>query len=324
MKRREFLTCIGGAVVAWPRTTRAQQATRPHRIGVLDSGSTSPRWAVFAEAMRGLGWIEGESFVFERRFAEDQLERLPQLAAELVRLNVDVIAAETFLASRHAKDATPTIPVVMIGGGDPVAGGLVTSLARPGGNVTGLSYLVSPEIGSKRIQLLKEALPNFSRLALLWYPNPPAVSAYTHIRSAAGPLGIEVLSTEVRSSNDFKTAYEVIARQRPDALMAMTGPIMFSQRKQIAEFALMNRLPSAYPTREFVEAGGLMSYGPDMNDLYRRATGYVDKILKGAKPGDLPVEEPKKFEFVINLKTAKTIGLEIPPKLLALADEVIE
>jgi putative tryptophan/tyrosine transport system substrate-binding protein len=225
---------------------------------------------------------------------------------------------------RHAKDATSTIPVVMIGGGAPVAGGLVTSLARPGGNVTGLSYLASPEIGTKRIQLLKEALPNLSRVALLWYPNPPAVSAYTFIRSAARPLGIEVLSTEVRSSNDFKTAYEVIARQRPDALMAMTGPIMFSQRKQIAEFALMNRLPSAYPTREFVEAGGLMSYGPDMNDLYRRAAGYVDKILKGAKPGDLPVEEPKKFELVINLKTAKTIGLEISPKLLALADEVIE
>src|SRR5262249_17058995 len=243
MRRREFIVLVW-AVTGWPFAARGQQATRTRRIGVPDSGSTSPRRGCFAVARRGLGWIEGESFVFERRFAEDQLERLPQLAAELVRLSVDVIAAETFLASRHAKDATPTIPVVMIGGGDPVAGGLVTSLARPGGNVTGLSYLVSPEIGSKRIQLLKEALPNLSRIALLWYPNPPAVSAYTHIRSAAGPLGIEVLSTEVRSSNDFKTAYEVIAKQRPDALMAMTAPIRFSHRIQTAQFSLKNRLPS--------------------------------------------------------------------------------
>jgi len=324
MRRREFIVLVS-AVAAQPLTARAHQAIRPRRIGILDSGSdASPRWAVFAEAMRGLGWIEGESFVFERRFAESQLERLPQLAAELVSLNVDVIAAESFLASLYLKQATSTVPVVMVGGGDPVAGGLITSMARPGGNVTGLSYLVSPDIGSKRIQLLKEMLPKLSRVALLWYPNPPAVTAYMHIMSAAGPLGVEILSTEVRSIDDFKTAYEVIARQRPDALMAMTGPITFSQRKQIAEFALKNRLPSAYPTREYVDAGGLMSYGPDINDLYRRAAGYVDKILKGAKPNDLPVEEPTKFDLVINLKTAKTIGLEIPPKLLGLADDLIE
>jgi putative ABC transport system substrate-binding protein len=326
MRRRQFIALVGGAV-AWPLTASAQQPTRPRRIGILDTGSDASRrrlWTVFSEALRGLGWTEGENVVFERRYAEDRLERLSELAAELVRLNVDVIAAPSFLASRYAKQATSTIPVVMIGAGDPVGGGLVTSLARPGGNVTGLSFIVSAEVGSKRVQLLKEVLPRLSRVAVLLYANPPSVSVYKHLKGAAGALGIEVSSVEVQSSSDFDTAFEAIVRQRPDALISLTGPIMFSHRKQIADFAAKNRLPSAHSTREYAEAGGLMSYGPDVDDMYRRAASYVDRIFKGARPGDLPVEQPTKFELVINLKTAKALGLEIPPKLLALADEVIE
>jgi putative ABC transport system substrate-binding protein len=281
-------------------------------------------WAAFSEALRELGWIEGKNIVFEQRYADNRVERLPELAAALVRLDVNIIVAFGIVAAHPAKQATSTIPIVMIGG-LPIGTGLVASLARPGGNVTGVSFLVSAELGAKRLQLLKEILPGLSRVAVLWpAANPASVQVFKDIKEAARTLGIEVQSVEVRSSIDFHNAYEVVAKQRPDALITLVDSLTLAHRQQIADFAATNRLPSAHSVRAFTEVGGLMSYGPDQADLRRRAATYVDKILKGAKPADLPVEQPTKFELVINLKTAKVLGLTIPATLLARADEVIE
>jgi len=271
-----------------------------------------------------LGWIEGKNLVVERRYAENRLERLPELAAELVRLNVEVIVATGTLGPLAAKRATSTIPIVMTAAGDPLGSGLVASLARPGGNVTGIS-LMAPDLGGKRLELLKELLPRLARVAVLWNAaNPYAAIVFKETQAAGRTLGIEVQSLEVRGPDDFDGAFDTARKQRPDALITVEDPLTFSHQKRIADFATGQQLPSLYGFREFVVAGGLMSYGANVADLFRRAASYVDKILKGAKPADLPVQQPTTFELVINVKTARALGLEIPPTLLARADEVIE
>jgi putative ABC transport system substrate-binding protein len=324
VRRREFITLLGGAAIARPLSARAQQAGKIHKIGYLSPDSPSAVITPFLDALRELGWIEGQNVTFEYRYAENRLERLPELAAELVRLNVDVIVARGTLGPLAAKRATSTIPIVMTAAGDPLGSGLVASLARPDGNVTGMSLMV-PELGAKRLELLKELLPRLSRVAVLWNaanPYPPIV--FKETQTAGRILGIEVQSLEVRGPDDFDGIFEAARRQHPEALITVEDPLTVSHRKRIADFAAGQQLPSLHGFREFVAAGGLISYGASMADLYRRAAGYVDKIFKGAKPGDLPVQQPTKFELVISLKTAKALGLDVPPTLLARADEVIE
>jgi len=326
MRRRELILLMAGTTAAWPLSfPSAQQSGTIFRVGVLQAGAEDPESAaVSRDAFQKLGWIEGTNITFERRYAENHPDRLPELAAELVRLNVDVIMAGGTLAPLAAKRATPTIPIVMTTAGDPVGVGLVASLARPGGNVTGLSFM-SPDLAGKRLQLLKEVVPRTLRVAVLWdAANPYPARAYEETQRAAQTLGIEVQSLEVRGPDDFAGAFEAAERQQPDALLTIGDPLTSSFRKQIADFASTHRLPAMYPLREYVAAGGLMSYGANASDLVRRAAGYVDKILRGAQPGDLPVEQPTKFELLINLKTANALGLTIPPLVLGLADEVIE
>jgi len=279
---------------------------------------------VFTDVLHESGWIEGKNLVFEHRYAENRLDRLPELAAELIRLNVDLILALGTLAPLEAKRATASIPIVMANAGDPLGSGLVASLARPGGNVTGMS-LMAPDLGGKRLELLKEIIPRLSLVAVLWNAdNPYSALVFKETQTASQTLAIRIQSLEVRSENDLADAFEAARRQGPDALVAVEDPLTLSNRKLIADSAASQQLPAIYGLREFAAAGGLMSYGANLADLYRRAAAYVDKILKGAKPADLPVQQPTKFDFVINLKTAKALGLEIPPMLLARADEVIE
>jgi putative ABC transport system substrate-binding protein len=328
MRRRDFITLIGGTALAWPVAPRAQQLGKRYTIGLFSAGAmpamSAAFWAAFFDALRGLGWVEGKNVTFEHRYADNRLERLPEFAAELVRLKVDVIVAIGTLAPLAAKRATSTIPIVMTAAGDPMGSGLVASLARPGGNVTGMS-LMAPDLGGKRLELLKELLPRLSRVAVLWNAaNPYPALVFKETQAAGRTLGIEVQSLEVRGPDDLDGAFEAARRQHPDALISVEDPLTGTYRKRIADFAVADRLPSLYGLKEDVEAGGLLSYGANLADLFRRAAGYVDKILKGAKPTDLPVEQPTKFELVINLKAAKALGLDIPPTLLALADEVIE
>jgi putative ABC transport system substrate-binding protein len=326
MRRREFIKVITGSAVVWPFAARAQQAGKTYKIGWLSAGSfeRSPALAAFLDALRELGWIEGKTFAFERRHAEDRPERLPELAAELVQLNVDVIVGVGTLAPLAAKRATTTIPIVMANAGDPLGTGLVASLARPGGNVTGMS-LMAPDLGGKRLELLKELLPRLARVAVLWNAaNPYPAHVFKELQAAGRTLGTEVQSLEVRDPDDFDGAFETVQRQHPDALITIEDPLTFDHRKRIADFAVGQQLPSLSGLSEFAAAGGLISYGANNADLFRRAAGYVDKILKGAKPADLPVQQPSKFELVINLKTAKALGITIPPSLLARADQVIE
>jgi ABC-type uncharacterized transport system substrate-binding protein len=323
--RRELITALGGAA-AWPLAVRAQQAQKMHTIGVLSPAMAAftPYTTVLFNELRELGWIEGQNIAIERRYAENRLERLPELAAELVHLNVEVIVAIGTLGPLAAKRATSTIPIVMTAAGDPSGSGLIASLAHPGGNVTGLSLMV-PDIAGKRLQLLKEILPRLVRVAVLWNAaNPYPAIVFKETRAASQRLGIEVQSLEVRTPDDFDGAFENTRRQHPDALIEIEDPLTNSLHKRIVEFAAAEQLPSLHGIGEEVEAGGLISYGASVPDLFRRAAGYVDKILKGAKPADLPVQQPNKFELVINLKTAKALGLQVPDKLLAIADKVID
>jgi putative tryptophan/tyrosine transport system substrate-binding protein len=325
VKRREFVTLLGGAA-AWPLAARAQQGGKRYTIGLFSAGMrpTAPWWIAFIDALRELGWVEGKNVVFEGRYADNRLERLPVLAEELVRLNVDLIVGLGTLAPLAAKRATSTIPIVMTAAGDPLGSGLVASLAQPGGNVTGMS-LMAPDLGGKRLALLKELLPQFARVAVLWNAaNPYSAILFKETQAAGRTLGIEVQSLEVRKPEDLDDAFEAARQQHPDALVSVEDPFTGSYRKRIADFAIAARLPSLHGLREDADAGGLMSYGANLAELARRAAGYVDKILKGAKPADLPVQQPTRFELVLNLKTAKALGLEIPPTLLARADEVIE
>ena len=328
MDRRTFLTGMTGGLLAAPLAAEAQPAGKVYRIGYLAGGSsTSGRHVIEAlrEGLRELGWVEGQNIVIDYRFAEGRYERLPYLAAELVRLKVDVIVAAPAPPAAAAKNATGTIPIVMIGAGDPVAQGLIASLARPGGNVTGLAYSVGQEIFGKQLALLKEAVPKVRRVAVLWNPAVPTLAlAIGEVKVAARSLGLQVQLLEARGANDFDSAFAAMARERAGALLVITDSVFTTHRIRLADLAARSRLPAAYTNRQPVDAGGLMSYGPSFSDLWRRAAGYVDKILKGAKPGDLPVEQPTKFELVINLKTAKALGLTIPPSLLQRADQVIE
>jgi putative ABC transport system substrate-binding protein len=304
----------------------AQQAKTIPRMGYLSPGSpsSSPNREMFLQGLRDLGYVEVKNILIESRYADGKSDRLPDLAADLVRLKVDVIVTVGGQASQAAKTATTTIPIVFTLVNDPVGAGLVASLARPSGNLTGLSS-VSPDLSGKRLELLKEAIPKASRVAVLYDPNDPAkIAEFREIEVDARPLRVQLQSLEVRSLDEFENAFKAASRGKAAALLVLPTNITNSNRKRIAELAVINRLPTMFPYGQDVDAGGLMSYGPDFADLNRRAATYVDKILKGAKPADLPVEQPMKFEFIINLKTAKQIGLTIPPNVLVRADKVIK
>jgi putative tryptophan/tyrosine transport system substrate-binding protein len=328
MRRREFITLVGSAA-AWPLALRAQQVGKVPRIGYLSPGSASPGPLAyhdeFQRGLRELGYIEGRNIVIEYRFAEGKFDRLDQLAAELVRLNVDVIVSVVTQASLAAKNATNTIPIVIVSVADPVGAGLVASLARPGANATGTSAMTSEVIG-KSLALLKQTVPIVSPLAVLWNPNNVTYQGQIlrETKMAAGKLGVELQTFGVRAPDEFDRTFAAITSARAASLLVLPDPLFSAYTARIAELADKSRLPAMYGLKEDVAAGGLLAYGPKYADLYRRAASYVDKILKGAKPADLPVEQPTAFEFIINLKTARALGLAIPPGVLAIADEVIE
>jgi ABC-type uncharacterized transport system substrate-binding protein len=302
----------------------AQQAKKVPRIGILFIGSRNqPHLDSFKLGLRERGYTEGKNIAFEYRYAEGRQDRLPELAAELVRLKVDVIVVTADSSAEAAKQATMTIPIVVTTG-DPVAWGLADSLAKPGGNVTGLSVVLA-DLSGKRVELLRETLPKMTRLVTLSDPSGRLASIiFKETSVAARALSLQLHSFEVKTAQDIEKAFADIPKVRPNALVVILSPLVTLYSKRIVELALKQQLPGIYPTRQFVEEGGLMAYGPLIGDLYRRAAIYVDKLLKGAKPADLPVEQPTKFEFVINLKTAKQIGLTIPPNVLARADQVIK
>jgi len=315
-----IVALASGAAIAEP-----QQRTKVHRIGYLASASElGPLEEAFRQGLRELGYVEGKNIAIEYRFAMGKEDRLHDLAAELARLKVDVIVAPSTLDAVAARQATRTIPIVMAISSDPVGTRLVQSLARPGGNITGLTTL-SPELNGKRLELLKEVVPRLSRVAVLWNAaSPEKALEFEETQVAARSLRVLLQSLEVRGAKDFESAFRAATRERTGALLTLTDALTISQLSRIAELAAKSRLAAIFSEREFVDAGGLLSYGPSSADLSRRAAIYVDKILKGAKPGDLPVEQPTRFELVINLKTAKKIGLTIPPELLIRADKVIK
>jgi len=325
MRRRTFIAGLGG-VAAWPLVARAQQPAKLPTIGFLGASTSSiySQWvAVFDKRLRELGWIEGRNVAMEYRWAQGRNERYTEIATEFARLKVDVIVTTGTAAVVAAKQATAAIPIVFTSAGDPVATGLVASLARPGGNVTGLSNQL-PDAAGKRLEFLSEIVPNVRRLAILTnIANPIAVVETEQLQAAARMVGVEILPLEVRRAEDIEPRFEAL-HGRVDALYVISEPLMASNRVRINTLALGARLPTLHGLREYVEAGGLMSYGPNLLDQFRRAADYVDKILRGANPGDLPIEQPTKFDLVINLTTAKTLRLKVPAKLLTLADEVIE
>ncbi len=326
--RRAFIGTLAGGLLTAPFAAEAQQAAKVPRIGWLgDSPAAGPRLEAFFQGLRDLGYVEGRNLVIEYRYAEGKPERLPALAAELVALKVDVIVAANTLVALAAKQATTTLPIVFAAAADPVTSGLVTSLARPGGNVTGMSALI-PELVGKCLEHLKQAVPGVSRVAVLWQPGALVERTERDILKetevAARALGVRLQFVEARGPADFDRAFSDMTRARAGALTVWSTPMFTGERRRLVDLAAKNRLPAVYAQRDFVDAGGLMSYGPNGPDLFRRAATYVDKILKGAKPADLPVEQPTKFELVINLKTAKALGLTIPPSLLQRADEVIQ
>ena len=328
--RRAFLGSLALGAVAAPLAAQAQPAGKVPRVGYLSAGSYSDSQALgfldaFRLGLRELGWVEGQNIAIDYRFAEGRFDRLPDLAAELVRLKVDVIVAVPTPAAAAARNATETIPIVMMSGSvDPVGLGFIASLARPGGNVTGLSYGAGTEIFGKGLELLKETVPKVRRVAILSNPASPIQPLIIkEVDVAARSLGVQLQLLEARGPNEFDGAFAAMAKERVGALLVVADSIFILHRTRLADLAARSRLPAAYGTRESVDAGGLMSYGPSVRDLVRRSATFVDKILKGAKPGDLPVEQPTKFDLVINLKTAKALGLTIPPSLLLRADEVI-
>ena len=325
MRRRQFITLLGGAA-AWPIAARAQQTAKLPTIGFLGPNTPSldsRRVGAFVQRLRELGWTEDRNVAIEYRWAEGRTERLAEFAAEFVRLKVDVIVTSATPPVIAAKQATSVIPIVFAAVGDPVGTGLVNSLARPGGNATGLS-IQATDLAGKQLELLHEVVPGLRRLAIMANPGaPPAVLEMAEAQTTARALGLEVVASEIRRPEDIAAAFEAI-KGRAEALYVCNDPLVTTNRTRINTLASGMRLPTMYNVREFVEAGGLMSYGPNFLDLFRRAADFADKILRGAKPSDIPVEQPTKFDLVINLKTAKALGLEIPPTLLARADEVIE
>jgi putative tryptophan/tyrosine transport system substrate-binding protein len=326
MKRREFITLLGGATVAWSIAARAQQPGKLPTVGLL-VGTTllveSPRVAALVQRLRELGWIEGRTVAIEIRYADGRTERLVEIAAEFVRLKVDVIFTQGTASAIAARQAAAAIPIVFAAVADPVSTGLVASLARPGGNVTGLSNQLVDLVG-KRIEMLREILPGLRTLAIMAnVGNPASLLEMGEVSSIARTLGFEVVTLEIRRGEDIAPAFEAL-KGRADALYVCVDPLLNTNRIRINTLAQSARLPTMYGLREYVEAGGLVSYGPNIVNQYRRAADYVDKILRGARPADLPVEQPTKFDLVINLTTAKALSLTVPPSLLALADEVIE
>jgi putative ABC transport system substrate-binding protein len=321
MRRREFITLVGGAVAAWPVAARAEQAGKVYQIGFLGNSTAALEENLvgpFREGLRDLGYVEGQNILIEYRWAEGDYERFPALIAELIALKVDVIVTAGTPAS------LASIPLVMVAVGDPVATGLVASLGRPGGNITGLTS-ISSEMEGKRLELLREVVPKISHVAVLWNAaSPIQVIEEREVQGAAQISGMKVLSLGVRNIEEIEDALTTIVRERPGALLVLADRLFLHHRTRIMDFAALRRLPGVHAYRELVQAGGLMSYGPSYADMHRRAASYVDLILKGSKPADLPVQAPVKFELVINLKAAKALGIEIPATLLGRADEVIE
>jgi putative ABC transport system substrate-binding protein len=332
VRRREFLALVGGSL-GWPLAAGAQRPERTRRISVLSPGRSElpdPTFNMlnaFLQGLRELGYTEGENLTIERRYANGSSDQLRELAAELVRSKPDIIVAFSTTAARPAKQETGTIPIVAVAMADPVADELVTSLARPGGNVTGTTFL-GPELISKRLQLLRELFPELSRVAALWHPNAYSERTMAAVRNeieiAARTLGLQLQLVPAVSPDDFVSVFAAMAREHAQALIVMPSPMLFGEYRRIVSIAANNKLPAMGAAREFVDLGGLMSYGANLPDLARQTAPYADKILKGAKPAELAVEQPTKFELVINLKTAKTLGFDVPPTLLARADEVIE
>jgi putative ABC transport system substrate-binding protein len=326
MKRRQFIGLVIGAAAS-AHAARGQQAARVRRIGLLSPFSPTETLLWNKALLRGLrdaGWIDGSNPTIEYRYAEGKKERLPELVTDLIRQKVDVIITTVTVDTLAAKNATPEIPIVMVAVGDPVAIGIVKSLSRPGGNITGLSQM-TPDLSGKRLELLKQVVPQITSVAVLFDPEDPlSMLDWNEARHSAQTLGIEVHSLEVRSTGDFDKVLKEALAERVGALVVMPAPVLFENLRLIADFATQNHLPSTFHLREFAAVGGLLSYGVDRSDLFRRAATYVDKILKGVSPADLPIEQPTKFELVINLRTAKTLGLAIPPNVLSIADEVIE
>jgi len=327
MKRREFISLLGGAAVAWPLFATAQQAGKVPRIGYLGFGPSSAR-ASQVEALRAglrdLGYVEGKNVIIEFRWAEG-VDQLPELAAELVRMNVDVIFANTSTLVEAARRATKTIPIVFANHADPVGTGHVAGLARPGGNITGLSQVLT-ELATKQLEKLKEIVPQATRIGVLWNPTTPSHGpALQAVKLAGQKLGVALDPEPIRTADDFDSAFTSMTQAGVrGGFVALGSPLSYSYRFRLADLALKHGLPGCFDLKEFVEAGGFMSYGPDANDLNRRAAVYIDKILKGANPADLPVEQASKYQLVINLKTAKALDLTVPPNLLTIADEVIE
>jgi putative tryptophan/tyrosine transport system substrate-binding protein len=326
LKRREFITLLSSAA-AWPFEVRAQQAGPLRRVGFLFSANPPDHFGSgrgFTEGMRQLGYLEGKDFIIEWRFAEGHYERLPDLAAELVRTNVDVIVTGSSPAVRPAQQATATIPIVMGYSTDPVRNGFVASFAHPGGNTTGLAAS-GDDSSPKQVELLATIVPRLSRVAFMMNPESPTSSTLMKsAQSAAEKAGFLVVPVEARNPQEIDNAFAAMTKQNVDAVMVGTDATFFVQRQQIAQLALRNRLASMFQLREYVVAGGLMSYGESLEEFYRRAASFVDKIFKGAKPGDLPIEQPTRFNLVINRKTADAIGLTIPPQLYVFADDVVE
>ena len=332
MRRRNFIQVIIGSTIIWPRAVDGQQVGNVPQIGYLVTGSLESSVVqrvadAFRQGLRERGYVEGQNIVIEYRGADGNIERFPGLAAELVSLKVAVIVVANTPAAHAAQQVTTTIPVVVPVMGDPVGDGLVASLARPGGNITGLTFL-GPELVPKRMELLKEALPGISRVVVLWHPGANSERAtkvmFRETEAAARALALQLRFADVRSADEIDRAFSAITAETADALVVLPSPMFFVERRRIVELATKNRLPSIFGGREFAEEGGLISYGASINDLFRRSATFVDKILKGAKPADVPVEQPTKFELVINLRTANALGLTIPQSLLLRADEVIE
>jgi putative ABC transport system substrate-binding protein len=326
LRRREFITLLGGAPIAWPLIARAQQPATLPTIGFLGQSTPvveSQRLNAFLKRLRELGWIEGRTVAIEYAWGQGSSERFAEIAADFVRLKVAVIVTSGTANVIAAKQATSVIPIVFAVAGDPIANNLVASLARPGGNVTGLSTLAT-DLAGKRLELLREAVPGLRRLATIGnVDNSLAVLEMSEVQGAAGKFGLEAATLEIRRAEDVAPAFEAL-KGGADALYVVADPLANTNRARIHTLAMGARLPAIYNAREHVEAGGLMSYGPNFPDLYRRAAEFVDKILRGTKPADLPVEQPTRFDLVINLTTAKALGLDVPPTLLARADEVIE
>lgn len=328
MKRREFITLIGGAAAAWPLAANAQQKARLPVIGMLNPGSTdNPGVFGFYKGLQELGYTEGSNIAIERRYGDWNTDRFNELAADLVRLKVDVIVVVSTSPARAAKQATSIVPIVVAGMADPVGDELIVSLSRPGGNITGTTFL-GPDLIAKRFGLMKDAISGLSRVAALWHPvaygKRTMEGMLRETETAAQALGLQLQLVPALGPGDLDGAFVAMTRERADAVILLPSPMLFGEHKHIVELAAKNRLPAMYAAREFVEDGGLMSYGASQPDLFRRAATYVDKILKGANPADLPVEQPTKLELVYNLKTAKQLGLAVPREFLSLADEVIE